>query len=211
MQSSCQTNEGVRKKNIPGRNIQTAFFPCIDQILRGKRYCGKVPAGIRAFSICTPVSFNNNEMKIHPLSATFADKCEGYWHKAEEAFNEQHKPFSPKGRKPFGEFDRLLIGTEGGTISETCFNVKRIGKHGICQITKGSGQKVDHWGFCSRSCAFANGEDLGRYRIYEEADFVYYKDPPTGSELNDGSTHTCICIYIYIYIYIYTSIGNWKY
>lgn len=57
---------------------------------------------------------------------------------------------------------------------EICYNVKKVGKFGVCQ-TKNAG----NWGFCSRSCIV--GPVLGINDPYEEAEFKYFDEAPEGS------------------------------
>ena len=186
-QTSCQTNQGKTMEMQFPKGIQTAFFPCVNQELDGKHFCAQIPTAIHTFSNQAMVTFRNKQMEISPLPAS-SNKCEKYWNEAKKAFYR-----SWPGKSVFGDFDQLVIQEECGfgAVVDVCYNIKKVGKYGICQVTFGSSKKPN-WGFCSRSCAMSDIWDglLRPGEQYEEAEFLYYDVPPPGSILAEGMKWT---------------------
>ena len=69
-------------------------------------------------------------------------------------------------------------------LHERCYNVKKVGTAGVCQIKRDTGI----WGFCSSSCDKEDYLDHGD--PYEEADFKYYEVPPEGSQFSGSKLLT---------------------
>ena len=72
-----------------------------------------------------------------------------------------------------------------GDILETCYYTKVIAENGICQTFK---RKPYNWGFCSRSCKFAN---LKPHQVagepYEETMLIIKDRAPRESQLEKGT------------------------
>ena len=82
-------------------------------------------------------------------------------------------------REPGGTFDRY------GDIIETCYNTMLIGKNGICETYE---KKPYNWGFCSRSCNFADvkpNQEAGQ--PLEETTVIIKNRAPRGSRLERGN------------------------
>ena len=110
------------------------------------------------------------------------DKCEMYFEKARLAFatNDMTKT------KNFDEeVDRIEILDRWGNKMETCYNVEKLGRYGVCQTQEAHPYQ---WGFCSKSCQFYQRSSQPAL-AYEQAEFLYFEDAPFSSdyEINLGT------------------------
>ena len=79
----------------------------------------------------------------------------------------------------YNDIDRIEIRERNGNgkLLERCYNVKKHGSVGVCQI-----KDKGNWGFCSRACTV--GQEVSDEEPYEEAEFRYFDKAPEGSSFS---------------------------
>ena len=100
-------------------------------------------------------------------------RCEEYLPKARKAWTD-----SGNLAVTFDdEIDRIVIKKFGATKREDiCFNLRKVAKYGVCLTDEKSPR---HWGFCSRSCGVT--KLLTKDEAYEEGEYTYFENAPSGS------------------------------
>ena len=199
--SSCQTNEVLAKSKRTSSNVRQNFLPCnkikilkktkiFNNTFTAYQYCYDIPSAINSFSSETKLNFKQG-MKIKPSEN---DKCEEYWKKAGEAYNKYIDETGFRMADFQERADRIIIHKHGTTITsenqmkgEICYNVKKVGRHGICQTNR---KKPYNWSFCSKACVQANlvvdapSKNPEAYQEYDSMRAIYFEEPPKEDPLS---------------------------
>ena len=100
-------------------------------------------------------------------------RCENWFPKAKKAWEESGNPATQFDN----EIDRIVIKKFETTNEETCFNLKKVAKYGVCTTKQTSPR---HWGFCSRSCYVPLQPTSSE--PYEVSEFKYFDTVPGPSD-----------------------------
>ena len=167
------------------------FLPCKGREVdknnkptKKNNFCYPIPRTINYFSKDAMVDFPKWTKSKEPMTILKAKKevCEAYWNKADEAYQENERERGSRPTKSFGErADRVII-MKGRKVEEVCYNVRKLGKYGICQTKEG---RPYNWGFCSRACIIEQ-EIPSNEPGYEEMKATYFDDAPPNSKHQKG-------------------------
>ena len=199
-ETSCQTNEGRRLPNMQTVNSyenRVVFLECkkpgniLDPV--PDEFCSNVLLNeeIETFSVKTPktaIEDAIDENKVDGIKNTPGFKtCQAYMKLARVAWMKHMREKNPEITEDMFDkkVDRIIVrNVESNKDLEICYNVKKLGAHGICSTEKSNPYQ---WGFCSRSCSRKflyekrgqTNTHLEAFEAAEEAEFVYYENAPT--------------------------------
>ena len=99
-----------------------------------------------------------------------------------------------KNRNFDSYFDRITIQTYRGEERITCYNIKKVGKYGICKTEEDNSYPC---GFCGKSCFTYQSTEY--HQSYEEAKFLYFEEaPPLSSFRRDKGNKYQLHIRLYV-------------
>jgi hypothetical protein len=148
---------------------------------------------VSSFSIDSKIFFSDTTPN-YEIQTPENDKCEEYLKKAKEAFktpissyNSPHKiVVLDIDKKDEESWDRKFTEWQKDrTIGETCYNLQKLGVHGIC---KTENDKYP-FGFCSPACSQSEdmewnefGGKIAPFNQYHELDAIYDRDSFIGDK-----------------------------